>query len=89
MHGFNKMMEWINRVLRDDIPPAGLEGHYRDPVDSSELIARLRVGSKPVRNRAMAILAHLRGISDHTIATALGMSRLTIDAAVEFTPLAA
>jgi transposase len=26
----------------------------------------------------MAILAHLRGISDHTIATALGMSRLTI-----------
>ena len=71
-------LEWINRVLRDDIPPAKLEGQYRDPVESSKLIARLRVGSKPARNRAIAILAHLRGISDHTIATALGMSRLTI-----------
>jgi len=71
-------VDWITRVLRDDIPPAELEGQYRDPADSNELIAKLRVGSKPVRNRAMAILAHLHGISDHTIATALGMSRLTI-----------
>ena len=71
-------VDWINRVLRDDIPPAELEGQYRDPADSNELIAKLHVGSKPVRNRAMAILAHLHGISDHTIATALGMSRLTI-----------
>src|SRR5580704_8760463 len=71
-------VDWLNRVLRTDTPPVELEGQYRDPGDSNELIARLHVGSKPVRNRAMAILAHLRGISDHTIATALGMSRLTI-----------
>jgi transposase len=71
-------LEWITRVLQDGITPAELAGKHRDPGDSSELMARLRVRSKPVRNRAMAILAHLRGISDHTIATALGMSRLTI-----------
>ena len=77
-------MDWLNRVLRTDTPPVELERQYRDPGDFNELIARLHVGSKPVRNRATAILAHLHGISDHTIATALGMSRLTIDAAVEF-----
>jgi transposase len=64
--------------LRTGVPPIELEGRYRDPGDSNELINRLHVGSKPVRNRAIAILAHLHGISDHTIATALGMSRLTI-----------
>jgi hypothetical protein len=67
-------VDWINRVLRDGILAAELEGQYCDPARSKELIARLR-GSKSVRNRAMAILAHLRGVSDHTIATALGMSR--------------
>jgi transposase len=78
-HGQTRQdVDWLNRVLRTDTPPVELEGQYRDPGDSNELIARLHVGSKPVRNRAMAILAHLRGISDHTIATALGMSRLTI-----------
>ena len=71
-------VDWIYRVLRDDIPSVDLEGQYRDPGDGKELIAKLRVGSKPVRNRTMAILAHLHGISDHTIATALGMSRDTI-----------
>ena len=71
-------VDWLNRVLRTDTPPVELEGQYRDPGDSNELIVRMHVGSKPVRNRATAILAHLRGISDHTIATALGMSRLTI-----------
>jgi transposase len=70
-------VDWINRVLRDGILAAEEEGQYCDPAQSKELIARLR-GSKSVRNRAMAILAHLRGVSDHTIATALGMSRLTI-----------
>jgi hypothetical protein len=34
-------------------------GQYCNPAQSKELIARLR-GSKSVRNRAMAILAHLR-----------------------------
>jgi hypothetical protein len=68
---------WINRVLRGGILAAELEcQYYCDPAQSKELIARLR-GSKSIRNRAMAILAHLRGVSDHTIATALGMSRLT------------
>src|SRR5580704_10521880 len=69
--------DWLARVIRTGVPPIELEGHYRDPGDSNELIDRLHVGSKPVRNRAIAILAHLHGISDHTIATALGMSRLT------------
>jgi hypothetical protein len=66
-------VDWLNRVLRTDIHPVELEGRYRDPGDSNELIARLHVGSKPVRNRAIAILAHLHGISDHTIATTLSM----------------
>jgi hypothetical protein len=71
-------VDWINRVLRDGILAAELEcQYYCDPAQSKELIARLR-GSKSIRNRAIAILAHLRGVSDHTIATALGMSRLTI-----------
>jgi transposase len=70
-------VDWINRVLRDGILAAEVEGQYCDPAQSKELITRLR-GSKRDRNRAMAILAHLRGVSDHTIATALGMSRLTI-----------
>src|ERR1700722_16151744 len=70
--------DWLTRVLQTHVPPIELEGHYRDPGDSNELIHRLHVSSKPVRNRAIAILAHLHGISDHTIATALGMSRLTI-----------
>jgi hypothetical protein len=69
---------WINAVQRSDIPPAELKAQCRDPVDFNELIARLRVGSNAVRNRATAILAHLRGISDHSIAIALGMSRRTI-----------
>jgi transposase len=73
-----KDADWLARVLRTGVPPIELEGHYRDPGDSNELIDRLHVGSKPVRNRAIAILAHLHGISDHAIATALGMSRLTI-----------
>jgi len=71
-------VDWILRVLREDMPLAELQAQYRDLHDVDALIARLHDASKPVRNRAMAILAHLRGISDHTIATALGMSRLTI-----------
>jgi hypothetical protein len=63
---------WINRVLRDGILAAEEEGQYCDPPESKELIARLR-GSKSVRNRAMAILAHLRGVSDHMW---LAMARL-------------
>ena len=78
-------VDWINRVLRDGILAAEVEGQYCDPAQSQELIARLR-GSKSFRNRAMAILAHLRGVSDHTIATALGMCRASLFGdAVEFT----
>jgi transposase len=75
--GTQQDVDWINRVLRDGIWAVEVEGQYCDPAQAKELIARLR-GTKSVRNRAMAILAHLRGVSDHTIATALGMSRLTI-----------
>jgi transposase len=71
-------VEWINGVQRGDIPAAELKAQCRDPDEFKELIARSRVGSKPVRNRATAILAHLHGISDHSIAMALRMSRRTI-----------
>src|ERR1700722_15089185 len=70
--------DWLARVLRTDVPPIELEGHYRDPGDSAELIDRLHVGSKPVRNRAIAVHAPLHGIRAHMVAPALGMSRLTI-----------
>ena len=71
-------VDWLNRSLANRHPSGRAGGSISRPRHSNELIAKLHVGSKPARNRAMAILAHLRGISDHTIATALGMSRLTI-----------
>jgi hypothetical protein len=49
-------VDWLSRVLRTDTPPIELEGQYRDPGDSHELIARLHVGSKLVRNRAIRLL---------------------------------
>ena len=71
-------IDWIHRVLRQDIPPSSLQGEYRDRAVIDALIERTSSGRKSVRNRAMAILAHLRGISDHVISTALGMSRVTL-----------
>jgi transposase len=71
-------VDWIHRVLRQEIPPGALQDEYQDCADFRDLIDRLCVGTKSARNRAMAILAHLRGISDHVIATALGMSRVTV-----------
>jgi transposase len=71
-------IEWIHRIMRQGIDPRELRPQYRDIEDVEALAARLHEGSKRLRNRAMAIIAHLQGVSDHTISRALGMSRHTI-----------
>jgi transposase len=71
-------IDWIHRVLRDEISSKSLKRLCRDLDSADILLSRLHDRSKRLRNRAISVLAYLRGVSDHTIASGLGMSRLTV-----------
>jgi transposase len=71
-------VEWIHRVLRRGIPLDALRKEFDDLADLPELLDRLYGSRLTFRNRAMAVLAHLRGISDHVIAAALKITHQTV-----------
>ena len=70
-------LKWIYRVLRREIPLNALRKEFDDLADLPEILDRLYGSRLTFRNRAMAVLAHFHGVSDHVIAAALKITRQT------------
>ena len=69
---------WINRVLCREQPSSQLADEFKAHPGFQDLIRHLYGSRLSHRTRAMIVLAHLHGISIHTTASALNISRLTV-----------
>ncbi len=71
-------VDWIHRVLHREIPTGKLLEEFNHLPECDDVIRHLYERRLSYRNRAMAVLAHSRGISNHTIASVLKISRRTV-----------
>jgi transposase len=73
--------EWILRVQRKELTSHELRAEFGSVRGFPELIEQLYEGRFAHRNRVLPVLAHLHGISDRTIASALQINRETVASA--------
>ena len=72
---------WMLRLLQGDIEASdlGLEAKAEiSPADAESLVAKVRTARLALRNRALAVAAHLKGISLSVISRFLFLSRPTV-----------
>jgi transposase len=79
----NGGIEWIQQVLRREIPLKTLRAEFGSFSEFDAITDHLYESRLIYRNRAMAVLAHLHGISDRTIASALKVNRQIVRRARE------
>jgi transposase len=66
--------DWMHDVLQGAISVEEIRRSVGDFSDLDQLIARIRDGRRSERNKALAVLAHRRGISSRTACDFLGIS---------------
>jgi transposase len=76
-------IEWINGVLRREVSLTELREEFGRLPEFPDIVQHLYESRRTYRNRAMVVLAHLHGISDHTVASALKINRHTVHCARE------
>ena len=72
---------WMLRLLQGDIGASDLEADARTGISSADaesLVAKVRNARLALRNRAVAVAAHVRGISMSVISRFLFLSRPTV-----------
>jgi transposase len=74
----NKSIVWIQGVLRREVSLGELREEFGDLPEFPDIVHHLYESRLTYRTRAMVVLAHLRGISDHTVAAALKVNRYTV-----------
>jgi transposase len=74
----DRHIEWIQNVLRREVSLKELREEFGTLPEISTIIQHLYGSRQTHRNRAMAVLAHLHGISDHSVAVALNVNRSTV-----------
>jgi hypothetical protein len=65
--------EWMRAVLQKEVSPDALHREIGDVPDVAALLGRLYDGRLSDRNRSMAVLANLRGLSIRTTCGFLGI----------------
>jgi transposase len=76
-------IEWIQDVLRREVSLKELREEFGSLPEFPAIIQHLYGSRQTHRTRAMAVLAHLHGISDHSVAVALNVNRSTVRRARE------
>jgi transposase len=74
----NKDIEWIHNVICGKISKKSLRNDFGWHSDFHIIAAHLSESRLTYRNRAIAVLARLHGISGRTIASALSINRQTV-----------
>lgn len=74
----NRGIEWIHGVLRREVSLTELREEFSGLPEFPDIIQHLYESRLTFRNRAMVVLAHLHGISDHTVASALKVNHHTV-----------
>ena len=71
-------IEWIRGVLCREVSLKELHEEFGTLPAFPVIIQHLYGSRQTHRNRAMAVLAHLHGVSDHSVAAALNVNRSTV-----------
>lgn len=70
--------DWIYRIQHREIPIEKMNKDFAELQDRGDIIKYLHDRRSRYRNRAISVLAYSHGISDHTIASAINISRRTV-----------